>query len=130
MVKSELPGNSRRRPRRACTVRCWRRLLGNDTTLETTSGQMAPPTSGHPLECYLNQVAFPESWLFFLALGPTPGWYQSLRRRGACPPHTSHARLLSLMVKSELRGKSRRRPLLCRGLLLLLLHMIRRLFVS
>ena len=30
-------------------------------TLETTSGQMTPPKSGHPLECYLNQVAFPES---------------------------------------------------------------------
>ena len=29
--------------------------------LETTLGQMAPPKSGHPLECYLNQVAFSES---------------------------------------------------------------------
>jgi len=33
------------------------------TTLETTLGQIAPPKSGHPLECYLNQVAFPESLL-------------------------------------------------------------------
>ena len=31
------------------------------STLETTQGQMAPPKSGHPSECYLNQVAFPES---------------------------------------------------------------------
>ena len=29
-------------------------------TLETTLGQMAPPKSGHPLQCYLNQVTFPE----------------------------------------------------------------------
>ena len=32
----------------------------NATTLETTFGQMAPPKNGHPLECYLDQVAFPE----------------------------------------------------------------------
>ena len=32
-----------------------------DATLETTLGKLALPKSGHPLECYLNQVAFPES---------------------------------------------------------------------
>ena len=40
-----------------------RRVLGrcpetSGFTLETTLGQMAPPKSGHHLECYLNQVAF------------------------------------------------------------------------
>ena len=33
------------------------------STLETTLGQMAPLKSGHLLECYLNQVALPESRL-------------------------------------------------------------------
>ena len=31
------------------------------TTLETTSGQTAPPNSGHLLECHLDQVGFPDS---------------------------------------------------------------------
>ena len=30
-------------------------------TLETLLGQMTPPKSGYPLECYLDKVAFPES---------------------------------------------------------------------
>ena len=34
---------------------------GSLATLETTLGKMAPSKRGHPLECYLNQVAFPES---------------------------------------------------------------------
>ena len=32
-------------------------------TPETTFGQMAPPKRGHSLECYLDQVAFPEGRL-------------------------------------------------------------------
>ena len=31
------------------------------STLETTLRKMAPPKSGLPLECCLNQIAFPES---------------------------------------------------------------------
>ena len=46
------------------------------TSLETTFRQMAPPKGGQPLECHLNQVAFPESWLNICApLNSTPGRY-------------------------------------------------------
>ena len=31
-------------------------------TLEITLGQMATPKDGHPVWCYPNQAAFPESW--------------------------------------------------------------------
>ena len=48
----------------SCTNRVYVRPQLHPLTgaiLDTTSGQMAHPRSGLPLECYLDQVAFPES---------------------------------------------------------------------